>query len=367
MRAFYQLPGVAALVAHSGGEQDIMLCYSDSNKDGGIFTSNWELYRAEIALVELFDELATSHGIQLRMFHGRGGTVGRGGGPSYQAILAQPPGTVRGQIRLTEQGEVIASKYANPEIGRRNLETLVAATLEASLLPNRQDPDQELMQALSDSAFAHYRSLITHPDFIDYFLQTSPIQEIATLNLGSRPASRKTLARIQDLRAIPWVFSWTQNRLMLPAWYGFGSAVAELCRQEGRLKDLQQHARHNPFFQAMLSNMEQVMAKTDITLAEEYAGLSQSPEQAAAIFAMIKAEYLLSRQALLDILQSSELLSDNRSLARSLALRIPYLNALGSLQVALLKRLRQDAGNPHLLQMVHLTINGVAQGLRNTG
>ena len=154
---------------------------------------------------------------------------------------------------------------------------------------------------------------------------------------------------------------------MLPAWYGFGSAVAELCRQEGRLNDLQQHARHNPFFQAMLSNMEQVMAKTDITLAEEYAGLSQSPEQAAAIFAMIKAEYLLSRQALLDILQSSELLSDNRSLARSLALRIPYLNALGSLQVALLKRLRQDADNPHLLQMVHLTINGVAQGLRNTG
>ena len=340
-----------------------MLGYSDSNKDGGYVTSSWCLYQAEQELVELFEK----HQINIRLFHGRGGSVGRGGGPAYQAVLAQPAGSVTGQIRITEQGEVITAKYADPGNAHRNLETLVAATLEASLLPNRQDPDQELMQALSDSAFAHYRSLITHPDFIDYFLQTSPIQEIATLNLGSRPASRKTLARIQDLRAIPWVFSWTQNRLMLPAWYGFGSAVAELCRQEGRLNDLQQHARHNPFFQAMLSNMEQVMAKTDITLAEEYAGLSQSPEQAAAIFAMIKAEYLLSRQALLDILQSSELLSDNRSLARSLALRIPYLNALGSLQVALLKRLRQDADNPHLLQMVHLTINGVAQGLRNTG
>ena len=363
MATLFALPWYQALLASRGNTQEIMLGYSDSNKDGGYVTSSWCLYQAEQELVELFEK----HQINIRLFHGRGGSVGRGGGPAYQAVLAQPAGSVTGQIRITEQGEVITAKYADPGNAHRNLETLVAATLEASLLPNRQDPDQELMQALSDSAFAHYRSLITHPDFIDYFLQTSPIQEIATLNLGSRPASRKTLARIQDLRAIPWVFSWTQNRLMLPAWYGFGSAVAELCRQEGRLKDLQQHARHNPFFQAMLSNMEQVMAKTDITLAEEYAGLSQSPEQAAAIFAMIKAEYLLSRQALLDILQSSELLSDNRSLARSLALRIPYLNALGSLQVALLKRLRQDAGNPHLLQMVHLTINGVAQGLRNTG
>ena len=363
MATLFALPWYQALLASRDNTQEIMLGYSDSNKDGGYVTSSWCLYQAEQELVELFEK----HQINIRLFHGRGGSVGRGGGPAYQAVLAQPAGSVTGQIRITEQGEVITAKYADPGNAHRNLETLVAATLEASLLPNRQDPDQELMQALSDSAFAHYRSLITHPDFIDYFLQTSPIQEIATLNLGSRPASRKTLARIQDLRAIPWVFSWTQNRLMLPAWYGFGSAVAELCRQEGRLKDLQQHARYNPFFQAMLSNMEQVMAKTDITLAEEYAGLSQSPEQAAAIFAMIKAEYLLSRQALLDILQSSELLSDNRSLARSLALRIPYLNALGSLQVALLKRLRQDADNPHLLQMVHLTINGVAQGLRNTG
>ncbi len=209
--------------------------------------------------------------------------------------------------------------------------------------------------------------MITHPDFIDYFLQTSPIQEIATLNLGSRPASRKTLARIQDLRAIPWVFSWTQSRLMLPAWYGFGSAVIDLCQQEGRLEALQYHAKYNAFFQTMLSNMEQVMAKTDLAIAESYASLSSTPERAAEVFNMIGAEYLRSRQALLGILQTDELLSDNRTLARSLALRIPYLNALNSLQVALLKELRQAPEDQILLKMVHLTINGVAQGLRNTG
>ena len=344
--------------------QEIMLGYSDSNKDGGYVTSSWCLYQAELGLVELFKK----YDVRMRLFHGRGGSVGRGGGPSYQAILAQPAGSVAGQIRITEQGEVITAKYADPGNAVRNLETLVAATLEASLLPDQKNPEPVLMQALSDVSFKYYRELITHPDFIDYFLQTSPIQEIATLNLGSRPASRKTLARIQDLRAIPWVFSWMQNRLMLPAWYGFGSAVESLC--EGKpetLAALQEHAQHNPFFQAMLSNMEQVMAKTDITLAENYAGLSESPEKAAVIFGMIKEEYQRSRKALLDLLQTDELLRDNRSLARSLALRIPYLNALNGLQVAMLKRLRKDPHDPHTLLMVHLTINGVAQGLRNTG
>jgi len=344
--------------------QEIMLGYSDSNKDGGYVTSSWCLYQAELGLVELFKK----YDVRMRLFHGRGGSVGRGGGPSYQAILAQPAGSVAGQIRITEQGEVITAKYADPGNAVRNLETLVAATLEASLLPDQKDPEPALMQALSDVSFKYYRELITHPDFIDYFLQTSPIQEIATLNLGSRPASRKTLARIQDLRAIPWVFSWMQNRLMLPAWYGFGSAVENLC--EGKpetLAALREHAQHNPFFQAMLSNMEQVMAKTDITLAENYAGLSESPEKAAVIFGMIKEEYQRSRKALLDLLQTDELLRDNRSLARSLALRIPYLNALNGLQVAMLKRLRKDPHDPHTLLMVHLTINGVAQGLRNTG
>ncbi|HEZ5948920.1 TPA: phosphoenolpyruvate carboxylase [Neisseria meningitidis] len=364
METMFRLDWYDALLESRGNIQEIMLGYSDSNKDGGYVTSSWCLYQAELDLVELFKK----YDVRMRLFHGRGGSVGRGGGPSYQAILAQPAGSVAGQIRITEQGEVITAKYADPGNAVRNLETLVAATLEASLLPDQKDPEPALMQALSDVSFKYYRELITHPDFIDYFLQTSPIQEIATLNLGSRPASRKTLARIQDLRAIPWVFSWMQNRLMLPAWYGFGSAVETLCEDKPEtLAALREHAQSNPFFQAMLSNMEQVMAKTDITLAENYAGLSESPEKAAVIFGMIKEEYQRSRKALLDLLQTEELLRDNRSLARSLALRIPYLNALNGLQVAMLKRLRKEPDNPHALLMVHLTINGVAQGLRNTG
>ena len=364
METMFRLDWYDALLESRGNIQEIMLGYSDSNKDGGYVTSSWCLYQAELGLVELFKK----YDVRMRLFHGRGGSVGRGGGPSYQAILAQPAGSVTGQIRITEQGEVITAKYADPGNAQRNLETLVAATLEASILPDKKDPDAKLMQDLSDVSFKYYRELITHPDFIDYFLQTSPIQEIATLNLGSRPASRKTLARIQDLRAIPWVFSWMQNRLMLPAWYGFGSAVETLCEgNPDTLAALREHAQSNPFFQAMLSNMEQVMAKTDITLAENYAGLSESPDKAKVIFGMIKEEYQRSRKALLDLLQTEELLRDNRSLARSLALRIPYLNALNGLQVAMLKRLRKEPDNPHALLMVHLTINGVAQGLRNTG
>mgnify|MGYP000905125891 FL=1 len=364
METMFRLDWYDALLESRGNIQEIMLGYSDSNKDGGYVTSSWCLYQAELGLVELFKK----YDVRMRLFHGRGGSVGRGGGPSYQAILAQPAGSVAGQIRITEQGEVITAKYADPGNAQRNLEALVAATLEASILPDKKDPDAKLMQDLSDVSFKYYRELITHPDFIDYFLQTSPIQEIATLNLGSRPASRKTLARIQDLRAIPWVFSWMQNRLMLPAWYGFGSAVETLCEgNPDTLAALREHAQSNPFFQAMLSNMEQVMAKTDITLAGNYAGLSESPDKAKVIFGMIKEEYQRSRKALLDLLQTEELLRDNRSLARSLALRIPYLNALNGLQVAMLKRLRKEPNNPHALLMVHLTINGVAQGLRNTG
>ncbi|MDK4538397.1 phosphoenolpyruvate carboxylase, partial [Kingella kingae] len=364
METLFALDWYRALVSSRYNVQEIMLGYSDSNKDGGYISSTWGLYQAEIGLVQLFQK----HHVRIRLFHGRGGSVGRGGGPSYQAILAQPAGSVAGQIRITEQGEVITSKYGDPSNAARNLETLVAATLEATLLPAMQDPDIALMNALSEQSFAHYRALITRNGFIDYFLQTSPIEQIASLNLGSRPASRKTLARIQDLRAIPWVFSWTQNRLMLPAWYGFGTAVAKLCESDpSSLHKLQDHAQNNPFFRTMLSNMEQVMAKTDLTLAEHYAALSENSADGAAIFATIKDEYQRSRQALLDILQVEELLLDNRALARSLALRIPYLNALGGLQVALLKKLRQDPNNQHVLQMVHQTINGVAQGLRNTG
>jgi phosphoenolpyruvate carboxylase len=220
------------MVLRSGAEQEIMLGYSDSNKDGGFFTSNWELYRAETALVALFEPLQAEHGLRLRLFHGRGGTVGRGGGPSYQAILAQPPGTVNGQIRLTEQGEVIGSKYAHPEIGRRNLETLVAATLEATLLhPTKSAPPAFLDAAdrISEASYAAYRKLVYDtPGFTDYFFAATPIREIAELNIGSRPASRKATRAIEDLRAIPWSFSWGQCRVALPGWCGFGSAIEDL-------------------------------------------------------------------------------------------------------------------------------------------
>ncbi|MGB8326930.1 MAG: phosphoenolpyruvate carboxylase, partial [Steroidobacteraceae bacterium] len=230
MRDYLALPQIAALIARSGGVQEIMLGYSDSNKDGSFFTSNWELYRAETDLLNLFDALGAPQGITLRLFHGRGGTVGRGGGPSYEAILAQPPGTVRGQLRLTEQGEVIASKYSNPEIGRRNLETLVAATLEASLLRlSRRAPQAFLdcAEALSRASYTAYRQLVYGtPGFVDYFYAATPIREITELNIGSRPASRAAGRAIEELRAIPWSFSWGQCRVALPGWFGFGSAVA---------------------------------------------------------------------------------------------------------------------------------------------
>lgn len=363
-------PWYKAVIASRDNIQEIMLGYSDSNKDGGYVTSQWSLYQAEVQLVEF----AQKYDIRLRLFHGRGGSVGRGGGPSFEAILAQPEGSVDGQIRITEQGEVITAKYADAGNAERNLETLIAATLKASLLPSHsQAPDSALMNELSHAAFDCYRKLITQPYFIDYFLQTSLVKEIASLNIGSRPASRKTLARIQDLRAIPWVFSWMQNRLMLPAWYGFGTAVAQLIKDNpdnlARLKD---NAQHSAFMQAMLSNMAQVMAKTDLSIAKAYVDLAEDKQEAQAIFAQITAEYERSKDALLQLTDQQTPLDDNRTLARSLALRLPYLNALNWLQVALLKELRTEPFDDEsafmsALNLVHLTINGIAQGLRNTG
>ena len=373
MRAFYQLPGVAALVAHSGGEQDIMLGYSDSNKDGGIFTSNWELYRAEIALVALFDELP---GIRLRMFHGRGGTVGRGGGPSYQAILAQPPGTVRGQIRLTEQGEVIASKYANPEIGRRNLETLVAATLEATFLQPTKPATPAFLEAaaqLSQASMAAYRALVYEtPGFTDYFFNSTPIREIAELNIGSRPASRKPSQRIEDLRAIPWGFSWGQCRLTLPGWYGFGTAVQAFVHHSGKdpkaqLALLRKMERHWPFFSTLLSNMDMVLAKSDLALASRYSELVQDARLRKKVFAAIEAEWHRTAEALTLITGDKQRLADNSALARSIKHRFPYIDPLHHLQVELVRRWRAGQGDERVQTGIHISINGIAAGLRNTG
>ncbi len=378
MREFYALPGIAQLVKRSGAEQDIMLGYSDSNKDGGIFTSNWELYRAEIALVELFDELAISFNIQLRMFHGRGGTVGRGGGPSYQAILAQPPGTVRGQIRLTEQGEVIGSKYANPEIGRRNLETLVAATLEATLLQPTKSATPAFLKAaaqLSSSSMAAYRALVYEtPGFTEYFFSATPIREIAELNIGSRPASRKPSQKIEDLRAIPWGFSWGQCRLTLPGWYGFGTAVQTMLAEGGTpakrkeaLALLQKMVKEWPFFKTLLSNMDMVLAKSDLALASRYSELVPDAKLRKKIFTAIENEWHNTATALALITGEKQLLADNAALQRSIRHRFPYIDPLHHLQVELIRRYRAGQADERVQRGIHISINGIAAGLRNTG
>ena len=384
MREFYALPGVARMIQASGAQQDIMLGYSDSNKDGGAFTSNWELYCAEIALVALFTGLRESHGIALRLFHGRGGTVGRGGGPSYQAILAQPPGTVNGQIRLTEQGEVIASKYANPEIGRRNLETLVAATLEATLLQPTQSAPRRFLAAaaeISAASMAAYRRLVYEtPGFTTYFYDATPIREIAELNIGSRPAARAKPGggppAIEDLRAIPWGFSWGQCRVSLPGWFGFGSAIerylgADAEEPAARLALLQRMHRQWPFFRTLLSNLDMVLAKSDLSIAARYVDLVEDKKLGKRIFTQIRVEWDRTSAALALITGEEKRLASNPSLARSIEHRFPYLDPLNHLQVELMRRYRQrrtgDPGNERVKRGIHISINGLATGLRNTG
>ena len=379
MRAFYALPGIKALIQRSGALQDVMLGYSDSNKDGGIFTSNWELYRTGTALVKFFDELnGTGPQIRLRMFHGRGGTVGRGGGPSYQAILAQPPGTVRGQIRLTEQGEVIGSKYANREIGRRNLETLVAATLEATLLPAGKAAPATFLSAageLSSASMAAYRKLVYEtPGFGDYFFSATPIREIAELNIGSRPASRNPNRSIEDLRAVPWSFSWGQCRLTLPGWYGFGSAIEQFVASAAtpaaakeRQALLQRMYVQWPFFRTLLSNMDMVLAKSDLALASRYSELVADRKLRQKVFGMIEAEWHRTSDALTLITGAKQRLAGNADMQRSVRHRFPYIDPLHHLQVELMRRYRAGEGGERLQRGIHISINGVAAGLRNTG
>ena len=369
MRAFYALPGIQALVRRSGAQQDVMLGYSDSNKDGGFFTSSWELYRASTALARFFDSLPD---ITLRLFHGRGGAVGRGGGPSYQAILAQPPGTVNGQIRLTEQGEVISSKYANADIGRRNLETLMAASLEATFLSGKEVPPDAFLQAaetLSSSSMAAYRAVVYDmPGFTDYFFAATPISEIAELNIGSRPASRKANRRIEDLRAIPWSFSWGQSRVTLPGWFGFGSAVQRfLADTPDGLAMLQRMHAEWPFFRTLLSNMDMVLAKADASVARRYAELVPDKALAKRVFEAIETEWTSTVEALDAITDSTERLAENPSLARSIAHRFPYITPLNHLQVDLIRRWRAGQTEEKIQRGILISINGVAAGLRNTG
>jgi phosphoenolpyruvate carboxylase len=370
LEAALDLPVYQSIVRTRGDSQEIMLGYSDSNKDGGYLAANWALYRAELDLVES----ARKTGIRLRLFHGRGGTVGRGGGPSYEAILAQPPGAVNGSLRLTEQGEVIAAKYAEPQMAQRNLETLLAATLESTLLDveglgDAAGPAYEILDELADRAQRAYSELVHDTEgFVDYFLQSTPVSEIGSLNVGSRPTSRKPTSSISDLRAIPWVMAWSQSRVMLPGWYGTGSAIEDwIAGGDGRLEKLRDLYQRWPFFQTVLSNMAQVLAKSDLGLAARYAELVEDASLRRRVFDKIAAEHQRSINAHKLITGQDNLLADNPALARSVFNRFPYLEPLNHLQVELLRRYRSGDDDELVQRGILLTMNGLASALRNSG
>jgi len=363
-------PRYAQIVASRGHSQEVMIGYSDSNKDGGYLASQWELYRAQRALVVA----AERHHVHLRLFHGRGGTVGRGGGPAYQAILAQPPGSVRGQLRITEQGEMVAAKYSQPTTARRNFETLVAATLEASCTDpagssTAAEPFRAAIDELAGRALDSYRNLVDGtPGFVEFFRQITPIGEIASLNVGSRPASRKQSDRIEDLRAIPWVFGWSQCRLNLPGWYGVGSAFESYVANGGDVDVLHQMHESWPFFRTTLNNMGMVLAKTDLAVGRCYAdALVTDPELRHRIFGLISDEHGLARRWHARLTGSDDLLVDNPALSRSIHNRFPYLDPLHVMQIDLLRRYRAGEHDERIERGIQLTLNTIATGLRNSG
>ena len=359
-----------AMVAARNDSQEVMLGYSDSNKDGGYLASNWAIYRAELDLVEV----ARKTGIRLRLFHGRGGTVGRGGGPSYDAILAQPPGAVNGSLRITEQGEVIAAKYAEPRRAYRNLETLIAATLEATLLDVESlgglaGPAYSVLDDLAARAHRAYTQLVNEtPGFVEYFKACTPVSEIGALNIGSRPTSRKPTTSIADLRAIPWVLAWSQSRVMLPGWYGTGTAFAEWIGEGGdRLAVLRTLYERWPFFRTVLSNMAQVLAKSDMGLAARYSELVENEALRRRVFDKIVAEHERTIAMHRLITGQDNLLADNTALARSIFNRFPYLEPLNHLQVELLRRYRSGDDDELVKRGILLTMSGLATALRNSG
>ncbi|MBY0442384.1 MAG: phosphoenolpyruvate carboxylase [Mycobacteriaceae bacterium] len=374
LQAMLELPQYRMILSAHGDIQEVMLGYSDSNKDGGYLAANWAVYRAELALVET----ARKAGIRLRLFHGRGGTVGRGGGPSYQAILAQPPGAVNGSLRLTEQGEVIAAKYAEPQIARRNLESLLAATLESTLLDVEglgaaALPAYQVLDEVAVLAQRAYAELVHEtPGFVEYFLASTPVSEIGLLNIGSRPTSRKPTASIADLRAIPWVLAWSQSRVMLPGWYGTGSAFAQWIAagpesEADRLATLQDLYQRWPFFRGVLSNMAQVLAKSDLGLAARYAELVADEALRRRVFDKIVDEHRRTIAMHKRITGQDDLLADNPALARSVFNRFPYLEPLNHLQVELLRRYRAGDDDELVQRGILLTMNGLASALRNSG
>ena len=364
------LPVYRAIVSARGDSQEVMLGYSDSNKDGGYLAANWALYRAELDLVES----ARKTGMRLRLFHGRGGTVGRGGGPSYDAIRAQPPGAVNGSLRITEQGEVIAAKYAEPQTAHRNLETLLAATLEATLLDieglgDAAGPAYEVLDEIAARAQRAYSELVHEtPGFVEYFKASTPVSEIGALNIGSRPTSRKPTTSISDLRAIPWVLAWSQSRVMLPGWYGTGTAFEGWINEgDGRLEVLRDLYRRWPFFRTVLSNMAQVLAKSDMGLAAHYSELVPDEQLRRRVFDKIVAEHTRTIRMHKLITGQDDLLADNPALARSVFNRFPYLEPLNHLQVELLRRYRSGDDDELVQRGILLTMSGLATALRNSG
>lgn len=373
LRALWALPVYREHLRRRGDVQEVMLGYSDSNKDGGYLQANWALYDAELELVDLCRE----HGIELRLAHGRGGAVGRGGGPTYDAILAQPKGAVAGSVRITEQGEVISAKYGAPETARRHLEAFVSGALEASLLDTEPiaHPERayEIMRELSALSGQRYQELIGDPGFISYFTQSTPLHEIGELNLGSRPAARKQTTAISDLRAIPWVLSWSQSRTNIPGWFGVGTALTRWVEsapesdREERWDELAALYRDWPFFRSVLSNMAQVMAKAELSLARLYADLVDDRDVAERIYTLIAEEFELTRNVYLRITGNADLVSENQRQARSLKRRYPYLLPLNAIQLELLRRYRAGDDSFLVSKTIQVTMNGLATALRNAG
>jgi phosphoenolpyruvate carboxylase len=371
MADYLDLPDIAAARAQGPYIQEVMIGYSDSNKDGGYLTANWEVRCAISALVALGKE----KGVAMRFFHGRGGSIGRGGGSSRDAILALPKGASTFGLSVTEQGEVISSKYGHPRSARVSLEALVGASLESVLAPDDDVGEallHDIMPVLSAQAFKAYRSLVYETEgFSTYFRQSTPLKEIAELKIGSRPAARTTSGKIEDLRAIPWVFSWSQARVMLPGWYGFGSAVLGFVAQRGlaaeaELKTLYQQS---PFFATLVANVEMVMAKANRRIGQLYSELVEDQALAKSIFSQITHEWDATLEALAMITGRRDLIGDNAALARSIGLRLPYVDPLNLLQIKLIAQLRggEAANTDQISQGIQLTINGISAGLRNTG
>ena len=365
LSAYLHLPVIRALLA-GPRLQEVMIGYSDSSKDGSYLTSTWELYKSSEAIAGVVEKA----GLQLQLFHGRGGAVGRGGGSSFEALLAQPPGAANGRIRVTEQGEVVANKYGHPELAARNLETLTAGVvLSAFRDPAANDEvrpkDRAMLDQLSAASRAAYRNLVYEtPGFADYFFAATPITELADLNIGSRPVSRQPTRTIEGLRAIPWVFSWSQSRTMLPAWYGFGSAIEQGGLTEAAFQDLHESCA---FFRTTLANLEMVLAKADIGITRLYGDLVPDRDLAASILERIEAEWDRTTRVLLSITGQTSLLEKHPHLAGVIRARLPYIDPLHHLQIELIRRRRAGDEQELVRDGIHLTINGIAAGLRNSG